>query len=76
MQQRAGELRVLFVVLVQTENGGLDHEMSEAVGGGGKHVGDAGVQLVIVTGICGQPLSNHVWAQDVEQVVSESNDLR
>ena len=60
---------MLLVLLVQTEREGLDGQVSEAVGGRGEHVGDAGVNVLVVAGVGGQLLGEHLRAHDVPQVV-------
>ncbi len=66
MQQWAGEIRVLVVCLIKTEHERLNHQMGKSVGSCGKHIGDAGVHILIVTGVGGQPLFKDFWANYVE----------
>lgn len=75
VQQYGGILRVLPILLIQAENEGLNHQVSESVSSRGKHIGNAGVNGLIVSRVGGQLTGNEVWTNNVEQVVSESEDL-
>lgn len=46
--------------------------MSEEVG---KHIGDAGVDILIIARVGGQLPCNEVWAHNVEQEVPEVDHL-
>ena len=75
MQHHVAELRVFLEVLVQTEDDGLDSEVSEAVGRRGEHVGDAWVHGLTVPGVGGQPFGDDAWSDNVPQVIPEGNHL-
>ncbi len=66
MQQRAGVITVLLVLLVKTKHERLNHQMGKSVGSCGEHIGDAGVHVFIVTRVGGQLLGNEVWTNNVE----------
>lgn len=76
MQQHRGILGVLPVVLIQAKNGRLNHQMSKAVRGCSKDVGDAGVHSLIVARVGRQLPGHEVWTNNVEQVVSERENLQ
>lgn len=75
MQQYSRILRVVIVLLIQAEDEGLNHQVSKSVCSCGKHIGDAGVNRFIVSWVGGQLTGNKVWSNNVQQVVSESEDL-
>ena len=67
---------VLLVLLIKTEHEGLNHQVSESIGSCGEHIGDAGVHGFIITRVGGQLVGNDIWTNNVEQVVSESDNLK
>ena len=75
MQLHVAELRVFPEVLAQTEDDGLDGEVGKAVGGRGEHVGDAGVHVLAVPGVGGQPFGHGARSDNVPQVIPEGDDL-
>lgn len=75
VQRYSRILWVVIVLLIQTEHEGLNHQVSKSVRSCSKHIGDAGVNGFIVSWVGGQLTGNEVWANNVEQVVSESEDL-
>lgn len=66
---------MLIVLLIETEHEGLDHQVGKPIGSSSKHIGDAGIHIIIIARVGGQLTSNEVWANNVEQVVPESDDL-
>ena len=76
VQQLAGVLWVVLIIFIQAEHERLDHQVGESVGSGGEHVGDAGVHGLVVSRVSGQLPGDEVWANNVVQVVSESDDLK
>lgn len=75
VQQYTGKVGVVPVLFIQTEHEGLDHQVSESVRSRGKHVGDCGVNRFVVARVGGQLTGNEVRTNDVEQVVSECENL-
>lgn len=68
---------MLLVVLVQSENEGLNSQMGKAVGGGGKYICDGRVHSLIIARIGAKLRSvKDIWAYNVEQVVTECDYLR
>ena len=76
MQQRAGVSTVLLVIFIKTEHKRLNHQVSKSVGSCGKHIGDSGVHVFIITRVGGKLLGNKFWTNNVEQVVSEGENLK
>lgn len=76
MKQWGGVIRVLLIVLIKPKHERLNHQVSKSVSSCGKHVGDAGIHIFIITRIGGKLPSNEVWTNNVEQVISESKNLK
>lgn len=75
MQHHRWVIWVLLVVLIQTGNIRLNHQVSESVRGCGKDIGDAGVHAFIIARVGRQLPGDEVRTNDVMQVVSEGDDL-
>ena len=65
MQQYAGIIRVLIVLLVKTKHERLNHKVGESVGSSSKGIGYARIHIFIVTRIGGQLTGNKVWTNNV-----------
>lgn len=50
--------------------------MGKAVGSSGEHIGDPWVHLVIITRVGAKLLGKDVRTNNVEQIVSESDNLK
>lgn len=72
----AGELPALPHVGVKAGQHGLDGQVSEAVGGGGEDISNAGVHVGVVAGVAAQVASHGFIAHNVTQVVPENKHLR
>ena len=66
MQQGAGKIRVFLVLLIKTKHERLNHEVTESVGSCGKHIGDRGVHVFIITRVGGQMTGYAVWTNNVK----------
>lgn len=75
-ERHTGELPVLSEADVQAGQHGLDGQVGEAVGSGGKDVGDAGIHVGVVAGVAAQVAAHGVVAHNVLQVVPEHKHLR
>lgn len=75
VQQDRGKLPVLPVVLIKARNDRLNHQMGKTVHGCRKDIGDAGVHSFIITRVGGQLPGDEVRTNNMEQVVSECENL-
>lgn len=75
-QGDAGEPRVFPVVGIQTSQRRLNGQVGEAVGRCGKDVGDAGVNVGVVSRVTAELSAHCFGSHDVGQVIPEHKDLR
>lgn len=75
-QGDAGEPRVFPVVRIQTSQRRLNGQVGEAVGCCGKDVGDAGVNVGVVSRVTAELSAHCFGSHDVGQVIPEHKDLR
>ena len=75
-ERHSGDLVILLVVVVQAREDRLDGQVSEAVGGGGKHIGDTGVHVRVVARVGAQRSRHGFITHDVGQVVPVHKHLR
>ena len=76
MQQLGSVFGVVLVIVIQTEHERLNHQVSKSVGSCGKHIGDAGIDVLIITRVGGELPGNNFWAHNMEEVVPVGDDLK